>query len=162
MNPSFEAGGVSAKRDGAEPVIVHGDVLAPGSASGSKIVLAEPLSFWGGYDAARGLIVEPTHPANGRSLAGAIMVMPRAKGSSSSSSVLAEALRNGTGPTGIVLRERDLIIAIGVIAAGELYGLSVPLVVVNDVDFDTVCHAGATIRIDAPHENSPAIITLTT
>ncbi|WP_207000210.1 aconitase X swivel domain-containing protein [Trinickia mobilis] len=160
MNPSFDTG-ASANRDGKQTVIVRAEALASGSASGPKILLAEPLSFWGGYDAARGLIVEQTHPAFGRSLARTIMVMPHAKGSSSSSSVLAEAIRNGTGPAGIVLRERDLIIAIGVIVAGELYGLSVPLVVVGDRDFDTVCGEGATISIDAPRENGPALVTLT-
>ncbi|HLX02491.1 MAG TPA: DUF126 domain-containing protein [Trinickia sp.] len=160
MNPPFDTR-AGAKRDGDRAVIVHAEALAKGRANGPKVVLSEPLSFWGGYDAARGRIVESAHPANGRSLAGAIMVMPRAKGSSSSSSVLAEAIRNGTGPAGIVLRERDLIIAIGVIAAGELYGVSVPLVVVNDRDFDTVCRSGATIRIDAPHEHGPATVTLT-
>jgi uncharacterized protein len=163
MNPSFDPGGDSVKRDGKPAAIVlQAEALAPGSANGPKRVLAEPLSFWGGYDAERGLIVESAHPEFGRSLAGTIMVMPHAKGSSSSSSVLAEAIRNGTGPAGIVLRERDLIIAIGVIVAGELYGLSVPLVVVGERDFDTVCHAGATIRIEAPHENGPALVTLTT
>lgn len=161
MNPPVEPR-ESAKPDGDQSVTVHAEVLAKGRACGPKIVLSEPLSFWGGYDAAGGSIVDKTHPAFGRSLAGTIMVMPRAKGSSSSSSVLAEAIRNGTGPAGIVLRERDLIIAIGVIVAGELYGLSVPLVVMNDHDFDTVCHIGASIRIDAPHENGPATVTLTT
>lgn len=161
MNPSVEPS-ASAKPDGDQSVIVHAEALSNGSACGPKIVLSEPLSFWGGYDAAGGSIVEKTHPTFGRSLAGTIMVMPRAKGSSSSSSVLAEAIRNGTGPAGIVLRERDLIIAIGVIVAGELYGLSVPLVVVKDRDFDTVSDRGATIRIEAPHENGPALVTLTT
>ncbi|MGV2288835.1 DUF126 domain-containing protein [Trinickia sp. YCB016] len=161
MNPSVDKS-AGAQRDGDRSVIVHAEALASGSACGPKIVLSEPLSFWGGYDAAGGLIVDKTHPAFGRSLAGTIMVMPRAKGSSSSSSVLAEAIRNGTGPAGIILSERDLIIAIGVIVAGELYGLSVPLVVVKDRDFDTVCHTGATIRIDAPHEDGPATVTLTT
>ncbi|QCP50676.1 DUF126 domain-containing protein [Trinickia violacea] len=161
MNPPFDTR-ADAKRDGDPSVIVHAEALAKGHAEGPKVVLSEPLSFWGGYDAASGLILEKTHPAFGRSLAGTIVVMPRAKGSSSSSSVLAEAIRNGTGPAGIVLRERDLIIAIGVIVAGELYGLSVPLVVVKDRDFDTVCHRGATIRIDAPHEQGPATVTLTT
>jgi uncharacterized protein len=162
MNPSFDSGGAGAKRNGTPVAIVQAEALASGRAVGPKVVLAEPLSFWGGYDAERGVIVEPAHPAFGRSLAGSIMAMPHAKGSSSSSSVLAEAFRNGTGPAGIVLRERDLIISIGVIVAGELFGLSVPLVVVSDADFDTVCRTGATIRIDAPHENGPAVVTLTT
>jgi predicted aconitase with swiveling domain len=51
-------------------------------------VFIEPLSFWGGYDTGTGTIVEQSHPAFGQSLAGVILLMARAKGSSSSSSVL--------------------------------------------------------------------------
>ncbi|ASW00924.1 aconitase X swivel domain-containing protein [Paraburkholderia aromaticivorans] len=131
--------------------------LAPGRASGVILAL-EPLSFWGGYDAALGKIIEKSHPGHGQSLAGKIMVMARAKGSSSSSSVLAEAIRNGTGPSGIVLRERDLIIAIGVIVANELYGVSVPLVVVDDDVFDTLYRCTYPLRIDAPREGGEARI----
>lgn len=131
--------------------------LAAGRACGALLAL-EPLSFWGGYDAALGKIIEKSHPGHGQSLAGKIMVMPRAKGSSSSSSVLAEAIRNGTGPSGIVLRERDLIISIGVIVANELYGVSVPLVVVNDDVFDTLWRCTQPVRIDAPREGGEARI----
>ncbi len=56
--------------------------------------------------------------------------MPAGRGSSSSSSVLAESLRLGTGPAAIVLSERDVIIAVGAIAAFELYGVVCPVVVV--------------------------------
>ena len=161
MSQSVDGAG-SENHEGKATVIANAEALATGHASGPKVRLSEPLSFWGGYDAVRGLIVEKTHPAFGQSLAGTIMVMRHAKGSSSSSSVLAEAIRCGTGPAGIVLRERDLIIAIGVIVADELYAASVPLVVVGERDFDTVCHGGATITIDAPRENGPARITLTT
>jgi uncharacterized protein len=131
------------------------ETLAPGSACGPALIL-EPLSLWGGYDAARGQIVEKAHAGFGQNLAGKIMVMPRAKGSSSSSSVLAEAIRNGTGPSGIVLRERDLIISIGVIVANELYGVNVPLVVADEAAFDAICKATASIRIDAPRDGEAA------
>ncbi|RDS99247.1 DUF126 domain-containing protein, partial [Burkholderia contaminans] len=102
-----------------------GDTLVPGSACARPFVLDKPLSFWGGYDSGAGKIVDRGHPQAGASLAGKVMVMPHAKGSSSSSSVLAEAVRNGTGPVAIVLKERDLIISIGAIVAGERYALAV-------------------------------------
>jgi predicted aconitase with swiveling domain len=160
MNPPVDSG-AHAQTSHGETVTLRADALACGTAHGPKTVLAAPLSFWGGYDATRGVIIEAAHPGYGLSLAGTILVMPRAKGSSSSSSVLAEALRNGTGPAGIVLCERDLIIAIGVIVASELYRLAVPLVVVGERDFETVCRVGASIRIDAPHENGSAQVMLT-
>ncbi len=58
--------------------------------------------------------------------------MPAARGSSSSASVLAEAVRAGTAPAGIVLGESDLILAIGAAVAAELYGVEIPIVVVPD------------------------------
>lgn len=105
--------------------------VVAGRGQGRPLLLSAPLSFWGGYDAARGCIVEANHPQCGAALAGRVMLMERAKGSSSSSSVLAEAIRNGTGPAAIVMRERDLIVGLGCIVASELYGMHVPLVVVD-------------------------------
>jgi predicted aconitase with swiveling domain len=163
MNRFTDPSGHAAQADaGAAPALAASlsfaaETLASGRAAGEVLVL-EPLSFWGGYDAQRGLIVEQAHPGYGRTLAGKILVMPRAKGSSSSSSVLAEAIRNGTGPAGIVLRERDLIISIGVIVAHELYGISVPLVVADEVAFAAICGTQRMIRIGAPDDGGAASI----
>lgn len=140
--------------------VLTGDVLVPGSAQAEKIVLDKPLSFWGGYDSEAGRIIDPAHPQTGLSLAGKIMVMAHAKGSSSSSSVLAEAIRNGTGPAGIVLNERDLIISLGAIVAAELYGLSVPVVCLDAPAFDRVMVAPGALRIEAGEETGAARIYL--
>ena len=113
-----------------EPVI-DGRVLVAGEASGSALVLDEPLSFWGGLDPETGAIVEANHPQRGASVTGRILVMPSGRGSSSSATVLAEAIRLGTGPAGIVLGEPDDILAIGALVAAELYGMSTPVVVAD-------------------------------
>jgi predicted aconitase with swiveling domain len=94
------------------------------------IVLREPLSLWGGMDPASGQVIDARHPQRGASLAGRVVVMPAARGSSSSSSVLAEAVRAGHAPAGILLAEPDLILAVGAAVAEELYGVRVPIVVV--------------------------------
>jgi len=105
-------------------------VLAPGSVTARAIVLREPLSLWGGMDPASGQVIDARHPQHGESLAGRVVVMPVARGSSSSSSVLAEAVRAGYAPAGILLAEVDLILAVGAAVAEELYGVRVPIVVV--------------------------------
>jgi predicted aconitase with swiveling domain len=102
-----------------------------GSASGLPLRLAAPLSFWGGFDAESGRVIEHGHPDHGTSLQGRLLLMECAKGSSSSSSVLAEALRHGTGPCAMVMLEADLIVALGAIVARELYGAVMPIVVVD-------------------------------
>jgi uncharacterized protein len=112
-------------------VVVKGRVLAAGAAEGRLLVLHEPLSLWGGMEPATGAIIERRHPQHGASLAGRVVVMPSARGSSSSASVLAEAVRAGVAPAAIILAEPDLILAVGSVAAAELYGVAVPVVVLT-------------------------------
>ena len=95
------------------------------------LVLHEPLSLWGGLDPATGAITDPHHPQRGQHVGGRVLVMPAGRGSSSSASVLAEAARAGTAPAAIVLREPDLILAIGAAVADELYGRHIPIVTVD-------------------------------
>jgi predicted aconitase with swiveling domain len=97
--------------------------------TGRTLVLDEGLSLWGGMDPATGELIDPHHPQCGAHLAGRVLVMPSGRGSSSSASVLAEAVRAGTAPAAIVLAEPDLILAIGSAVAEELYGVLVPVVV---------------------------------
>lgn len=99
------------------------------TAQGPALILTEPLSLWGGVDPRSGRIVDVHHPQRGASLAGRVVVMPSGRGSSSSASVLAEAARSATAPAAFVLREPDLILAIGAAVAGELYGVRIPVAV---------------------------------
>jgi predicted aconitase with swiveling domain len=101
------------------------------------------LSLWGGVDPTTGVIVDVRHPERGTSLAGVVLVMPAVRGSSSSSSVLAELLRAGVGPLGIVLGRPDQILAIGAVVAWELYGAVCPVVLVEPPDEARVAGASA-------------------
>ena len=103
--------------------------LVRGRAHGEVIRLDQGLSFWGGYDPETGTIIDHSHPQRGESLAGKVVVMPYGRGSSSASSVLAEALRLGTGPAAIVLGEPDQILVIGSLVARLLYGVECPIFV---------------------------------
>jgi len=93
------------------------------------LVLSEGLSLWGGMDPATGELIDVHHPQRGANLSGRVVVMPSGRGSSSSASVLAEAVRAGTAPAAILLGEPDLILSIGSAVAHELYGITVPVVV---------------------------------
>jgi predicted aconitase with swiveling domain len=107
-----------------------GVALNAGSASGRVLRLDVPLSFWGGTDS-RGVIIDGHHPQHGKAIAGTVLVMRSGRGSSSSSYVLAEQLRIGTGPCAIVLAERDAIVTLGAMVAQELYGTHVPVALVD-------------------------------
>ncbi len=106
-----------------------GRAYAPGKATGLALVLREPLSFYGGVSATTGSIIDRSHADVGRIITGRVLVIPGGRGSSSSSSVLAEAIRLGTGPVAIVLGRADPIMVVGCIVADLLYGLQVPLIV---------------------------------
>lgn len=93
------------------------------------LVLTEGLSLWGGMDPATGELIDAHHPQRGANLAARVVLMPSGRGSSSSASVLAEAVRARTAPAAIMLAEPDLILAIGSAVAEELYGVRVPVLV---------------------------------
>ena len=92
-------------------------------------MLSEPVSFWGGIDVESGRIIDRSHPAVGVSITGRILVMPGARGSSSSSSILAEMIRLGTAPAAIVLAIPDPILPVGAIVAASLYDKRIPIAV---------------------------------
>jgi predicted aconitase with swiveling domain len=106
-------------------------VLAPGTAVGELLVLDEPLSLWGGMDPVTGELIDVHHPQAGASLAGLVVAMPSGRGSSSSSYVLAEAIRAGVAPAAFLLGEPDAIVALGSLVATELYGTEVPVVALD-------------------------------
>jgi predicted aconitase with swiveling domain len=130
--------------------------LVAGEVRGPLLVLDTPLSFWGGLDPATGRIIDRSHPACGRSVQGCILVMPSGRGSSSSSSVLAEAIRCHTGPAGIVLALPDPIIVVGALVARQLYGLACPVVVAAGT---APLRTGGAARIAAP-AGAPASVEL--
>lgn len=107
----------------------EGKTLSPGEAEGTALVLAQPLSFWGGIDVETGRIIDRSHPDLDEIVTGRILVMPGGRGSSSSSSVLAESVRRGTGPAAIVLAIPDPILTVGAMVAQALYGARCPVVV---------------------------------
>ena len=117
---------------------MEGRILVEGHATGPALVLTEPISFWGGLDPATGEIVEANHPQRGSVVTGTILVMPSGRGSSSSATVLAEAIRAGTAPAGIVLGEPDDIIVIGALVAAELYGIEIPVLVASAAAFHAI------------------------
>jgi len=124
----------------------EGRPLVAGSARGTLLVLDEPLSLWGGLDPETGTIIDAHHPQVGTAVTGRILAMPSGRGSSSSSSVLAEAIRLGTAPAGIVMEEADVIPVLGALVAAELYGVVCPIVELTPDDF-TALRNGSTVEL---------------
>lgn len=110
---------------------VAAETLCVGAGSGEVLRLDEPLSLWGGTDLATGVIIDVHHPQHGISIAGRVLVMTASRGSSSSSSVLAEQIRAGVAPAAILLGSRDAILTLGAIAAAEVYQVQLPIVLMD-------------------------------
>lgn len=132
---------------------MRGKVLADGAADGRALILDEPLSFWGGVDPGSGAIIDVRHPQLGTSVRGRVLVMRSVRGSSSSSSVLAEAVRAGNAPAAILLGEADLILPVGATVAEELYGVRVPVVHLRLSDLEAIPD-GASISVSEGGEVS--------
>lgn len=138
--------------------IAEGRALSPGTARAPLLVLDEPVSFWGGVDRVDGMIIDIHHPQHGVTVAGKVLVMASGRGSSSSSSVLAELLRVGAAPAAIILTEPDPIIVLGEIAAREIYGMSMPIVVLDPPAFARLSGLPTGTPVDVDCEDDAARI----
>ena len=115
--------------------VMHGKVVIPGQAQGLALVSDEPLSFWGGYDWQTGEITDRRHPLSGQIAAGRVLCLPFTRGSSTTTAVLLEAIRNGTAPVAILTTASDFFFALASVVADELYTRPVPLIVLEADDF---------------------------
>lgn len=132
-----------------------GTVIHPGSgarhrsAEGRLLVLEKAISFWGGVDPLTGRIHDPRHPRHGTGLGGRVLVMERTIGSSSSSAVMLELLRNRVAPAAIVVGRPDAILVLGLLVAEELGYDTIPVLRVGQRDIARLAGAdgvAATIR----------------
>ena len=134
---------------------IQGTTVIAGQASGKLLVSHEPLSFWGGYDAATGEIIDRRHALSGHNAAQCVLALPGARGSSTGSQVLLEAIRAGTAPAALITTESDFFFALASVIADELYGKPLPIIAITAQDFAqlktgdwaTLCTNGA-VQID--------------
>ncbi|MEE9512604.1 MAG: DUF126 domain-containing protein, partial [Anaerolineales bacterium] len=82
--------------------VIQSRPLVAGSAVGEVLLSDKPLSFWGGYDASTGEIIDRRHPLSGEFAAGKILALPFSRGSSTTTAVLLESMRGGTAPAAIL------------------------------------------------------------
>ena len=118
-----------------EKIELIGKPVIAGNASGIALVSREPLSFWGGYDWKSGEITDRRHPLSGENAKGKVLVVPFTRGSSTTTAVLLEAIREGTAPIAIITTATDFFFALASVVAGELYEKSFPLIALSEADF---------------------------
>ena len=113
-------------------------VLVEGSSSGTALVLTEPLSLWGGLNPDTGEIIDRRHPQAGQIVTNRVLVLPSGRGSSSASSILLEAVKQGTAPAAIITSETDGILALGAAVAREMYDRTPPVLVLSSNDYGKI------------------------
>ena len=107
--------------------MLTGRVLVAGEGQGPFMRLDQAISFWGGVDPVSGTISDPRHTNHGESISGTVLAISSTVGSSSSSAIMLELLREGTAPAAILLGEADAILSLGVIVAQELGYAGIPI-----------------------------------
>jgi hypothetical protein len=118
--------------------IITGEVVVPGRAEGTALVADEPISFWGGYNFHSGEITDRRHGLSGEIAAGKVLAVPFTRGSSTTTAVLLEALRNGTAPAAIITTGVDTFFALACIVARVMYNATIPVISVSRDSFSTL------------------------
>jgi len=139
-----------------DPLVLQAKVLVVGEAAGKALVLAEPLSLWGGLDPETGEIIDRRHPQAGQFVTHRILVLPSGRGSSSASSILLEAVKQGTAPAAIITSEVDGILALGAAVAREMYDQSPPVLVLTEADYAQI-QTGQQVEV---HSDGTVIISV--
>lgn len=127
--------------------MIRARVILPGAASGRALKVAA-LSFWGGVDPDTGILTDPSIAHHGESIAGRVLLVAEPRGSSSSSAVMLELLRNGHAPSAIVLGHVDAILGLGIVVAREMGWPAIPLYELAPREMAMI-DDGAEIGIDA-------------
>lgn len=125
-------------------MIWQASVLCDGAAAGEALRLDEPISFWGGVCPETARIIQPEHPQEDVVLTGRIVIIPKVIGSSSSSAVMLELLQKGIAPAGVIMKQCDAILPVGVIAARQMNWPVIPVLQIGSLPFST----GDAIRLE--------------
>ncbi len=105
--------------------VIAGTINAP------ALVLETSISFWGGIDYESGLIIDQSHPQVGKAIGGTCLIVPMVRGSGGTPGNIADMLRRGCGPAGIVIGHADINVMAGIKVAQRLYGSDCPMFVAD-------------------------------
>lgn len=122
---------------------LRGRKIVTGKASGEAIVTKEAISFNGGVDNMTGIVTEPGHELEGRSIAGKVLVFLTGKGSTGGSYKIYDMVSRGTAPVAFVQVNPEPITTIGAIIG------SIPVVAGLDQDPTEAIADGDLVELDA-------------
>ena len=123
-------------------ILLRGRKVIGGSAEGEAVVTKEPVSFLGGVNPDKGVVVERGHELEGQSITGKIFVFPHGKGSTAGPYIIYAMAKRKTAPVAMINVEAEPIIAVGA-AMGNI-----PLVDRLDKNPLEVIATGDHVRVD--------------
>jgi predicted aconitase with swiveling domain len=123
-------------------IILKGRKVIGGKAEGEAVVTRQPVSFLGGVNPDKGIVVEKGHELEGQSLTGKIFVFPHGKGSTAGPYIIYAMAKRRTAPAAMINVEAEPIIAVGA-AMGNI-----PLVDRLDQNPLEVIATGDYVKID--------------
>ncbi len=133
-----------------QTVVLHGRIIKSGRAEGPALVSAAPIGFLGGVDPDTGIVLDPGHPLQGKSVAGKVLVFPTGKGSTVGSYTILRLARSGSGPAALINAESEAIVAVGAIIADIPMVDRIDTGLIRDGDWVTVENGVVTVaRNDA-------------
>ncbi len=100
---------------GERKMELRGRIIYKGKSEGVALVTTQPISFYGGVDPNTGEVIEKGHELQGQIVKDRILVFPNGKGSTVGSYTLYRMKKNQTAPAGIINRECETVVAVGVI-----------------------------------------------
>lgn len=118
--------------------IMHGTLYTGSSCSGFLLACQEPLSFWGGYNQETGEIIDRRHSLSGKNAGERILAIPFSRGSSTTTAVLLEAIRNHKAPLAILTQGIDRFFVLASVVADEMYGTPIVVVALSENDFKSL------------------------
>jgi len=103
------------RSSGERKMELKGRIISKGVAEGEALTTSQPISFYGGVDPNTSKIIEKGHELQGKEVKDRILVFPNGKGSTVGSYTLYRMKKNGIAPAGIINRECETVVAVGVI-----------------------------------------------
>ncbi len=133
-------------------------VILEGNVQGEALVSQQPLSFWGGVNAATGQIQDVHHDLYNQNLSGKVLCIPYDRGSCSGSGVLIEMVKQNTAPIAILCLEAEPVLALGPLIGEKMYNRSMALRNIDEKDYqklvskDIITFKDDCIIIEKPYE----------
>lgn len=123
--------------------LLRGRKVSKGKQEGEALVSKQAISFLGGVDPEKGVVIDRFHDLEGKCITGKILVFPGGKGSTAGSWIIMRLSENKKAPAAMINVNTEPIVAAGCILAG------IPLIDKLDMDPTKIIETGDMVKLDA-------------